>query len=117
MEMLNVNGLDLLLTKLSEILGITTDAIQNNAMEYILMYGKYKLFVTVTILIALGIMFGALFIIIGIFYNEGFLEMKTNIKIMASTIGIMIILGIFEIITYLVNPLMYSIASIMHLVN
>jgi len=122
MEQLLTN-LEPMLAKLSEVFCVSVDAIRENAMQYILMYGKYELIVSITswsfwfTFISLG-MFGTFALTIFSLNSEDEVDWKKIIIITLSiTIGLILLHAIGECICYLASPEIYSIREVIRLIQ
>jgi len=122
-NLLNVgaDGLDKLFAKLSEVLGVGIDLIQQNAIKYILEYGKYSLIESIinTFIggLIISIMIAGVTMLIYYSIDDECMKFKSACVEFFILMSVPILLILGRIVMYLSSPQIYSIKQIMKLLN
>ena len=123
---ISADGLESLFTQLSQVLGIGVEFIRENAMYYILEYGRYQVVTkALSSVILWSVIFSFLFWMIFVIANSNEEELKVISNKFKKTIKLYLIFLITLVITvmiissvkYFASPEIYSIKQIMQLLK
>jgi hypothetical protein len=117
----SLKSLDVLFAKIADILGVGVDAVAENGMEYVMMYGRYHFLyrLPLTVLVAIMLTFLAFipFLMIWVDYIPEQLS-KSQCLIIFTVLGVVFIASILiSSLTYIFSPEMYSIKAVIDLLG
>lgn len=124
-NLMSIQSLDALFTKVADLLGVGLDMVKANGMEYVMMYGRYyfwsslsgDLLWILSMVLLVSVLVGVLVWTIFDFDCRLDFKKKHILPLALFPIGLTLLITLISSLPYIMSPQMYSIEKVLQLLK